>query len=193
MKIEKILIGNLIIIINLIVSFYAFGNGMGNMFLNLIVTGGSGLDNHGFETSSFAWAIANDGNKGCTNLYQASNYSHTGKYSLQLKYNLKYYSPNRQGSIELDLTKTNIAGQAITVYIYCPTNSGGTISAPNGIVLYTKDINWNWHQSSWSNIGPSQTGFWRPFSWTLPVSNWASNIRIFRIAIFCFWGLCNKL
>lgn len=147
----------------------------------------NGGDNHGFEDGPFTWEITSDiKSKACISMYQSPNYHHTGNYSLQLMYNLSgnTNTPNTSGCIELDLTKINLAGHSISAYIYCPTtNSGGGTSTPNVIALYAKDINLTWHQSSWSNIGPSQTGFWKPLSWNLPVSNWASNIRILGLKI----------
>ena len=134
-------------------------------------------ERYGFETGTQGW-VASDYQYGraITAVAQSSDRAVVGAYSLKMTADLIGGSPtNANGEAYVDmrnnppsgvLVPTNLQGQTVTAYVYCPTGSKGNPSAPNGIQLFVKDQNWNSLYGAWVNIVENT---W--IQLTLPVNN----------------------
>lgn len=165
-----------------------FSADTGEMILNITV---GAMDNHSFESPSSDWTF-DTWDKAVMRTVVTNNPVHGGSGSLKLDCHLTCFSPSNSGAAKWVMAApTNMYNKTISAYVFCPTGSGGTVSAPNGLTLYAKvGTGWVWKDGGWNNIG-SQTNQWIHLTWTLNAS-WAQT-NIMEIGVkYGASGMCGS-
>lgn len=114
----------------------------------------------GFEAGTEYWIPRAEHDLGCTGVSQSSEYHTEGSYSLMMLMDLqKEISNKRSGEAFVLYPCGDLNGKMIALDVYCPSGSGGTPGANNGLQVFVKDSEYRCEYGKWINISLENTWY----------------------------------
>jgi hypothetical protein len=119
-------------------------------------------ERYGFEPGTQGWQVTTfSGSQAISSVARSPNQKFAGTYSLMLNTDLRAVSPFSSGEVFVDMLNeppyavpipVDLTGREVSIFVFCPTGSGGPANAPNGLQLIVKDSAFKSEYGTWTPI-----------------------------------------